>query len=112
MDIADITQYTTNHFQQLWSSSPPLPITISPISNYIPQLPTSSIRFFETPITPLEVSKAIQSKNDNSALGPDGFTYAFYKHFISPLTLMLANIANLIAQGLPPPLHGPKPTPF
>ena len=81
------------------------------ISNYIPQLPTSSIRFFEAPITPLEVSKAIQSKNDNSAPGPDGFTYAFYKHFISPLTLMLANIANLIALGLPPPPHGLKLTP-
>src|SRR5437879_2855965 len=100
-DIADITQFTTDHFTNLWSSSPPL--AQSPLSRYIPQLPIHSIRQLTTPISTLEISQAIQSKDDNSAPGPDGLTYIFYRTFISPMTSILSNIAQLISQGLPPP---------
>src|SRR5438128_4134124 len=104
-DIAEITQFTTKHYTNLWSSSPPL--IQSPLSRYIPQLPINSIRHFAIPISPLEISHAIQSKDDNSAPGPDGLTYIFYKTFISPMTSILSNITQLISQGLPPLHHGP-----
>src|SRR5437879_13000520 len=87
-DLADITQFTTNHYTNLWSSSPPL--AQSPLSRYIPQLPIHSIRHFASPISPLEISQAIQSKDNNSAPGPDGLTYIFYKTFISPITSILS----------------------
>ena len=82
--------------------SPP-PFIHSPLSQYIPQLPIHSIRHFSSPISPLEISKAIQAKDDNSAPGPDGLTYAFYKSFISYITLILSHVANLVSQGIPPP---------
>src|SRR5437660_4567015 len=79
------------------------PFIHSPLSQHIPQLPIHSIRHFSSPISPLEISKAIQTKDDNSAPGPDGLTYAFYKLFISPMTLILSQVANLVSQGIPPP---------
>ena len=101
-DPADITQFATNHFTDLWASSPTF--THSPLTQFIPQLPIHSIRQFALPISSLEISKAIQSKEDNSAPGPDGLTYAFYKTFLPSMTSILSQIANLIAHGsLPPP---------
>src|SRR5207247_1027687 len=101
-DPSDISLFATEHFTDLWSSSPPF--THSPLSQFIPQLPIHSIIHFALPISPLEISKAIQSKDDNSAPGPDGLTYALYKTFLPSMTSILSQIANLIAHGsLPPP---------
>ena len=82
---------------------PPFPPS-SPLYNYIPKLPPSSISSLESPITPQEFFDTIKSKEDHSSPGPDGLPYKFYKLFPTLTANILLPIFNMISNGSSPPL--------
>jgi len=101
-NINDILNHCKSHFSSLWSSPPPFQHT--PLSTYIPTLPSSSITALDSPITPDELYQAIKSKKDLSAPGPDGFPYKFYKTFPTQISKILIPIFHDIAfKSTPPP---------
>src|SRR6185312_11214489 len=102
-DIDEILTYAAKHFRDQWSSFTPLFNT--PLSNYIPSLPKTDTDTLALPIHTSQILAAINDKQPSSAPGPDGFTYAFYKHFKLLLSPILANVFNLVAEG-----HTPPPT--
>ena len=98
-----ILDYAQSHFASLWSNPPPLPSS-SPLFDYIPKLPSSSISSLESPISSQELYDTIKSKEDHSSPGPDGIPYKFYKLFPISTANILLPIFNMITNGSPPPL--------
>src|SRR6185295_10134171 len=96
-DKDEILAFAAKHFKDQWSLFSPLYST--PLSNYIPTLPCNETDALALPIQSSHVITAINEKDPHSAPGPDGFTYAFYKHFKALLAPILAQTYNLVASG-------------
>lgn len=76
----DVEQIVLDYFGELFSSSGPtnIPITVG----VLPRIVTEEMNVVLTrPITATEVHKALKQMHPSKALGPDGFSPAFYQHF-------------------------------
>ena len=60
----------------------------------IPKLTENEIKSMEGKMTIDELTKVLKNANNNSAPGPSGFTYRFYKVFWNSLKFFLCNSAN------------------
>src|SRR6185312_517007 len=101
-DSKDILQHAKNYFTSLWSSPPSLPSS-TPLTTYIPTLSQPAISSLDSPITPQELFDTIKQKKDNSAPGPDGIPYKFYKLFPIHISNILLPIFSMISSGSHPP---------
>ncbi|PKU66661.1 Putative ribonuclease H protein [Dendrobium catenatum] len=100
--FSDISSAIINHFEGLFNSphpTPQLPLNI-PHGNLVPN------HFFSMLVAPLtldEVKKAVFDGNENTAPGPDGFTYAFYRKSWHLLGLQVYNaVKNFLECGTLP----------
>jgi len=101
-DPEEIVNYAAKHFKEQWSLFSPLYTT--PLTNYIPSLPQQITDTLALPIHASQIISALSDKQPHSAPGPDGFTYAFYKHFKLILAPILATTFNQIANGQTAPI--------
>ncbi|XP_020704825.1 uncharacterized protein LOC110115796 [Dendrobium catenatum] len=91
--FSDISKAIIKHFESLFNSShttPVLPFNI-PTGNMVPP------HFYGMLVSPLsfeEVKKAVFDGNENTAPGPDGFTYAFYRKSWHLIGLQVFNAVN------------------
>ncbi|KAI0531357.1 hypothetical protein KFK09_000910 [Dendrobium nobile] len=92
-NFQDISNAIVKHFEGLFNTphaSLPSPLDI-PTGNLVP----SHLRdMLVAPLTFGEVKIAVFDGNENSAPGPDGFTYAFYKKSWNVLGLQIFNAVN------------------
>ncbi|KAI0493618.1 hypothetical protein KFK09_023737 [Dendrobium nobile] len=74
----EISNAIVNHFQHLFNTAQP-PNSTNWIAPIHLKLPTDAIPQLVTPITIEEIKTALFSSPNCSALGPDGYTFEFYK---------------------------------
>ncbi|XP_028551195.1 uncharacterized protein LOC110112690 [Dendrobium catenatum] len=92
-NFKDISHAIVKHFESLFNnahSDLELPLNIPP-GNLVPP---NFLDMLVAPLSFLEVKSAVFDGNENSAPGPDGYTYAFYIKSWHLLGLQVFNVVN------------------
>lgn len=96
----DILTQITSFYKQLYNPSRSLNSTVDNTSSFLencPRLNPADCAKVEAPLTLGDLIKSLNTMKD-SAPGPDGFPYSFYKTFASLLLPMLLNSWNSCVQ--------------
>ena len=104
----EINQIFKDFYAKLYSSeNDPLQTDINRFLNNInlPKLTQKQQLMLDSPITDIELEKALKLMPNNKSPGPDGFPAEFYKHFWSILTPLFQRVVTEITKTSRLPNH-------